>query len=104
VADACPTEARKFGEESEFADLIARAEVIHPEWGLKPRVHYLDVMRRFIAGTVYDPQQKEAIIGAICTLNDTKTGEKCTVSTDNFGDLRFKDLPDNAGYNLQIGK
>jgi len=103
-ADACPTEAIQFGEESEFADSIARAEVIRPEWGLKPRVYYLNIMKRFVAGTVYDPQQKEVVLGAICTLTDTKSGEKSTVSTDNFGDFWFKGLPDTGGYNLQIEK
>jgi len=104
-ADACPTEAIKFGEESEFTDLIAGgAEVISPELGLKPRVYYLNIMKRFVAGTVYDPEQKEVVIGAICTLTDTRSSEKCTVSTDNFGDFWFKGLPDNASYNLQIEK
>ena len=56
--DACPTEAIKFGEESEFADEIARAEVVHPEGGYKPRVYYLNRMKRFVAGTVLRPGGK----------------------------------------------
>ena len=67
-ADACPTEAIKFGEESEFADLIAKAEVLKPELGAKPRVYYLNIPKKFIAGTVYDPVEKEVVIGATCTL------------------------------------
>ena len=35
---------------------------------------------------------------------DTKSGEKSTVSTDNFGDFWFRGLPDNASYDLQIEK
>ena len=66
--DACPTEAIKFGEESELADLIARAEVIKPESATKPRVYYLNIPKKFIAGTVYDPIEKEVVIGATCTL------------------------------------
>jgi tetrathionate reductase subunit B len=104
-ADVCPTEAIKFGEESEFTDLIAGgAEVISPELGLKPRVYYLNIMKRFVAGTVYDPEQKEVVIGAICTLTDTRSGEELTVSTDNFGDFWFKGLPEDAGYDLKIEK
>jgi hypothetical protein len=61
-------------------------------------------MKRFVAGTVYDPEQKEVVIGAICTLTDTRSGEKLTVSSDNFGDFWFNGLPDNASYNLQIQK
>ena len=103
-ADACPTEAMRFGEETEFAELIARAEVIRPELGLKPRVYYLNIMKRFIAGTVYDPRQKEVVIGAVCTLTESRSIEKRTVTTDNFGDFWFKGLPDNVSYKLEIEK
>ncbi len=47
--DACPTEATNVGEESGFANLIARAEVIRPELGLRPQVYYLNLMKRFVA-------------------------------------------------------
>ena len=62
--DSCPTDALRFGEESEFADLIAQAEVMRPELGTRPRVYYLNVPKKFIAGTVYDPVEKEVVIGA----------------------------------------
>ena len=63
-ADACPTGAIKFGEESELKGLISKAEVLHPEFGGKPRVYYLNIPRKFMAGTVYDPVEKEVVIGA----------------------------------------
>ena len=66
--DSCPTKAITFAEESELADLIARAEVMKPEAGTRPRVHYLNLPKKFIAGTVYDPVEKEVVIGATCTL------------------------------------
>ena len=47
--DACPTEALKFGEESEFSNLIGEAEVLQPEFGAKPRVYYLKIPKKFIA-------------------------------------------------------
>ena len=102
--DACPTEATKLGEESEFPDFIARAEIVNPELGLKPRVHYLNIMKRLFAGTVYDARHKEVVIGAICTLTKTRSREKRTVSTDSFNDFWFKGLPDNVSYELQIEK
>ena len=77
--DSCPTEALKFGEESEFADLIAQAEVMKPELGTKPRVYYLNIPKKFIAGTVYDPIEKEVVIGATCTATPAGGGDAVTV-------------------------
>jgi tetrathionate reductase subunit B len=87
--DACMTGALRFGEESEFSAEIAKAEVLHPEYGTKPRVYYLNLPKRFIAGTVYDPGAKEVVIGATCTLSGDGTG---TCTTDGFGDFWFEDL------------
>jgi tetrathionate reductase subunit B len=97
--DVCPTGALKFVEESEIKDLIGKAEVLNPEFGAKPRVYYLNIPRKFIAGTVYDPVQKEVIIGATCTL--TKNGIKLTKTTDGFGDFWFEGL-DEGTYSLKI--
>ena len=99
--DACPTEAIKFGEESEFAAEIAKAEVLKPELGHKPRVYYLNIPKKFIAGTVYDPVAKEIIEGATCTL--TNGNDKAlTATTDGFGDFWFRGLPDDASYKLSV--
>ena len=98
-ADACPTEAIKFGEESEFRDLISKAEVLKPETGAKPRVYYLNIPRKFIAGTIYDPVEKEVVIGATCTLSSN--GKKLTTTTDGFGDFWFEGLEVGA-YDLKI--
>jgi hypothetical protein len=78
-----------------------RAEVLNPEFGTSPRVYYLNVPGKFVAGTVYDPVIKKVIIGAKCTL----TGENKTLTktTDGFGDFWFENL--NAGiYSLKIEK
>lgn len=100
-ADACPTEAIKFGEEADFAEEIARAEVMKPELGAKPRVYYLNIPKKFIAGTVYDPVEKEIIEGAVCTLTGAE-GATYTVTTDGFGDFWFRGLADGATYSLTI--
>ena len=97
--DACPTEAIKFGEESEFADLIKKAEVLKSEAGTKPRVYYLNIPKKFVAGTVYDPVKKDVIIGANCTLS--KNGKKLTRATDNYGDFWFEGLEVDT-YTLKI--
>ncbi len=62
--DACPTAALVFGEESELKDLIAKAEVLKPELGAKPRVYYIDLPNKyFIAGAVFDPEADECLRG-----------------------------------------
>ncbi len=100
-ADACPTEAIKFGEEADFKDEIAKAEVLKPELGAKPRVYYLNIPKKFIAGTVYDPLEKEVVIGATCTLTGPKASKKATTTTDGFGDFWFQGLADGL-YSLKI--
>ena len=101
-ADACPTEAIKFGEESEFAAEIARAEVLRPELGHKPRVYYLNIPKKFIGGTIYDPIDKEVVVGATCTLADADGKTLTTKTTDGFGDFWFRGLADGASYKLTI--
>jgi tetrathionate reductase subunit B len=101
--DACPTEAIKFGEEPKLKDLISKAEVLHPEYKAKPRVYYMNIPRRFVAGTVYHPVEKEVVIGATCTLTDKKSGKKLTATTDGFGDFWFEGLKEGT-FSLNIEK
>ena len=56
----------------------------------KPRVYYLNLPKKFIAGTVYDPVEKEVVIGATCTLTPAAGGAALTVATDEFGDFWFE--------------
>jgi len=112
-ADSCIAGALRFGEESEFnAELVSNTfvsrangvDVLHPEYGLKPRVHYLtkDGMapngKRFIAGTVYDPAAKEIVEDATCTLSGDGSGN---TTTDGFGDFWFDGLT-VGNYTLTI--
>ncbi len=91
-ADSCPTLAIRMMDESEAGDLIKKAEVIKPELKVKPRVYYLNLPRRFISGTVYDPVQKEVIIGATITLVSARNGNDSKTITDDFGDFWFEGL------------
>ncbi len=88
-ADVCATQALRFGEEADFSAEIAQAETLHPEHGLTTRVHYLNLPKRFIAGTVYDPGTKEVVIGATCTISGDGSG---TGTTDEYGDFWFEGL------------
>ena len=101
--DACPTEAIKLVEESELGDLISKAEVLHPEFNAKPRVYYLNIPKKFVAGTVYDPVEKEVVIGATCTLTESDSAEKFTAKTDGFGDFWFEGLKVGT-FSLKIEK
>ena len=100
-ADACPTLALKMLDESEAKDLIAKAEVWKPELKdkVKPRVYYLNVPKKFIAGTAFDPVADEVYIDADCVL--TGGGKTYKEKTDAYGDFWFKDLPDGK-YKLEI--
>jgi tetrathionate reductase subunit B len=97
--DACPTGALKFIEEAETKEIIKEAEVLHPEYEQKPRVYYLNIPRKFIAGTVYDSVAKEVIKGAACTL--TSNGSTWIATTDGFGDFWFEGL-EVSNYSLEI--
>jgi tetrathionate reductase subunit B len=103
--DACPTLALKFMEEAEAKEYIKKAEYIKPERAKqdKPRVYYLNLPKRFIAGTVYDPVEKEVIIGATVKLAETGSKKTYVGATDDFGDFEFEKLPVGK-FNLTIEK
>jgi len=67
--------------------------------GVGARVYYKNIPGKFIAATVYDPVEKEVIIGGTCTLTDGKS--TWTQETDSYGDFWFKDLKVGT-YDLTI--
>jgi len=89
--DLCATEALKFGDEEEFADILDDAELFHPEYGTSPRVYYLNAPGLFIGGQVYDGNEDEVLIGAKITLT-MPDGSKQTTESDHFGDFWFRKL------------
>jgi tetrathionate reductase subunit B len=101
--DACPTEALKFLEESEANELMNKGRVLNPEYKTVPRVYYLNIPGKFVAGTAYDPVAKEVIMGATCTLVDVANGQNYTATTDGFGDFWFEGLPVST-FNLKIAQ
>jgi len=95
-ADSCPTLAIKFGDDSSLT--LTGSEFLHPEFNTSPRVHYLGLPKRFIAGTVFDSSKQEVVIGATCTLSGAGSG---TATTNDFGDFWIDGLA--AGkYTLTI--
>ena len=102
--DACPTGALTFGEESELKELIAKAEVLKPETGAKPRTYYIDLPNKyFIAGAVFDPEADECLEGATVTLTNLESNETASVTTDDFGDFWFERQKPGI-YSLRIEK
>ncbi len=90
--EACPTDAMRFGEEEELAELLKDAVVLHPEFGTRPRVYYRNIPGCFVGGLVYDPVEEEVLIGAKVTL--TMGDVVLETTTDDFGDFWFKELPE----------
>ena len=88
--EVCPTDAIRFGDEEELAEDIIGTQVMKPETGCAPRVYYRNLPGKFIAGTVYDPEEKECLIGAKVRLQIG--GKRYSTTTDDFGDFWFKDL------------
>lgn len=90
--DVCATGALKFGDESDFADEIARAEKLTPT----SNVYYLNLPKRFVAGEVYDEANDEIIEGMTIQL---MKGDEVVAETksDDFGDFWF-DQVEPAAY------
>lgn len=101
--EACPTNALVFGNiddsESEIVKLIdsGQCEVIHPEYGLKERVNYIGLPKRFVAGTVILGDKDECAEGAVVSLGGTKT-----LKTNNYGDFEFEGLPEETIYEVKV--
>lgn len=100
--DACPHDAIRFGDESEFADEIACSEPLIAGRELdKCRVHYLNLPKRFIAGIVIDLEADEVIADATITIENQETGGVAATKTDEFGDFWFNQI-DAAHYTLYV--
>lgn len=102
-SDVCPTGAFTFGEEEELGDLIARAETIKPELGAKPRVYYIGLPKRFIGGTIYNPESDEVLINADVNIINNSNGKEISVKTDDFGDFWIDGLSPNR-YTIVVRK
>ncbi|MDR0851219.1 MAG: carboxypeptidase regulatory-like domain-containing protein [Clostridiales Family XIII bacterium] len=89
--EACPVDALTFGEKEDFLDdFIIGATVAKPETGTGPQVYYRNIPGKFIAGTLFDPEEQEVIIGA--KVRATNGGKTWTAITDDFGDFWLNDL------------
>jgi tetrathionate reductase subunit B len=96
-ADACPTLCLKLIDEEEAKPLLEQAGVWKPELKdkVQPRVYYLNLPKKFIAGTVYDPEEEEVVIGADVTVTAASDGAKPSAQTDSYGDFWVEGLNDD---------
>ena len=104
-ADACPTGAFTFGDEDdpEIQALIAKAEPLKPELDVKPRVYYIGLPKRFIAGALYDSEADECAEGVKVTATCTGCGDVATAETDSYGDFWLRNLKE-CEYTLLFEK
>lgn len=104
--EVCPTEALVFGDmddpKSKVAKILASSttESLRPEYGLKERVFYIGIPRKFVAGTVVYGKTDECAEGATVTL--TGNGKDMTTKTNFFGDFEFEGLADNMNYTVTV--
>jgi len=104
--ESCPTGALIFGDlddpKSEIAKLMASAEteVLHPEYGMKEKVRYISLPKKFIAGTIIYGDKDEVAVNLKVTLSGD--GGSQTTMTNGFGDFEFEGLADNADYVVKI--
>ena len=102
--DACCTGALRFGEEEDFAEELANAEVLKPECGTAPRVYYLNKPKRFVAATAVDIDADEVVIGAnVSLLAADEDVEVASAETDELGDVFIENVEPGA-YRLQVAK
>lgn len=98
--EACPTDALLFGEYDELKDKLKDARPLESRAGCRPRLYYQGIPGRFVAATVYDPGEKEVVIGARVTLTDGKRA--WTAVTDDFGDFWLRDVPERDDLALTV--
>jgi Fe-S-cluster-containing dehydrogenase component len=104
--ESCPTGALIFGDMDDPDSPISRifnegkTEVLNSEFGLKEKVSYLGLPKKFVAGTIVYKGKQECATGIEVVLsNDNET---MNTMTDGFGDFEFDDLPADKEYTVKI--
>ena len=75
---------------------------LHPEYGAKPSVYYINIPKTFLAGTVVNKATDECFEGADVTLKDVASGAEMKTKTNNYGDFEFEGLDSGKVYSLKI--
>jgi hypothetical protein len=105
--EACPTGALIFGDLNDPNSAIARVvasgkvEVLHPEYALEPKVQYIGLPKRFIAGEVVFKDKLDESAEGVTVILKGDGIEKTTV-TDNYGDFEFEGLEADKEYTVIV--
>ena len=104
--EACCTGAMIFGEYDQLKDIIhkRKAEILNSEFSLEPRVYYIGLPKRFVAGTVLCEKIGEPLENAKITLSNLSTRESITTKADNYGDFEYEGLETGGKFSLLIEK
>ena len=100
--EVCPTEALRFGERSEFAEIITKVEELHPEYKRKPLIYYIGIPKKFVAGTVFCTESSDCIEKAKVSLIQVPDGKTLTTETNNYGDFEFDGLEAGLTHSIKI--
>jgi Fe-S-cluster-containing dehydrogenase component len=104
--ESCPTNAIVFGDlddaASEISQLLRQGatESLRPELGLKEKVRYIGLPKRFVAGTVVLKDKQESAHNAQVELYNKKASK--TTRTSPYGDFEFEGLEANQSFSLKI--
>lgn len=110
-AQVCSTQAMRAAcvEDEEMQKIVReeKLEVLHPEYGTKPRVYYKNLDRfykAFVGGSLAGKVNgvSECVEGARVTL---RRGAQVIAETtsDAYGDFRFRGLEENSGaYGIDV--
>ncbi len=90
--DACPTEALRFGSEEELEGCLADAHALDDVEAFGPRVLYLNLPKRFLAGALVDFEADEVVIGANVNVLDGEGAVVRSASSDEMGDFYIDGL------------
>ena len=104
--ESCPTDAIIFGDmddpDSAISRLLAegKTEVLNPQYGLKEKVSYIGLPKKFVTGTIIYGDKQECATGIEVILSNGN--ETMNAMTDGFGDFEFDGLLANKEYTLKI--
>jgi Fe-S-cluster-containing dehydrogenase component len=104
--ESCPTGALIFGDLDDPNSAVSRAmvsgetEILHPDYGMKEKVRYISLPKKFVAGTVIYGDVDECAGDVTVALSGA--GKNETTKTNGFGDFEFEGLADNVTYTVKI--
>jgi len=104
--EMCPTGCLTFGDlndpTSEVSRLVAEQKPYarHPEYAMGDKVTYLNVPKKFVAGTVVFKETDKCAAKVNVTLKGE--GVEMNYVTDAFGDFWFEGLESKTSYTVEI--